>query len=254
MSPQHNFLPFAQTLAQASGDLIRRYFLEGVAAEDKADGSPVTLADREAEKLMHEMIMQQHPSHGILGEEWGEHQPGADYQWVLDPIDGTKNFVAGSFLFGTLIALLHQGRPLLGVIHHPLSHQLMIGYQGQTTLNGRPVQMRPAPALNQATVLCSGHHYVAQYQNWAGYESLIAQAKLFYTWGDCHGYYLLARGGADVMLDPIMSPWDKMALIPIIEGAGGIISDWQGGDPLAGTSIIAAHPGLHGQVLQLLNP
>jgi len=246
-------IDFAAHLAHISGDVIKPYFRADLNIETKADASPVTIADKQAEETMREAIMKQFPDHGIIGEEFGEHQPDAAYQWVLDPIDGTKNFVAGSFLFGTLIALLHEKQPVLGVIHHPLNAQLLIGAEGKAHLNGAPVRVRPCERIEEAVVLSSSH-WLAEIHDFEAYHQLTRQAKIYRTWGDCHGYYLLATGYADVMLDAEMAFWDLAALIPIVEGAGGKITDWHGGDALSGNSIIATNGTLHDRVVSLLNP
>ena len=136
--------------------------------------------------------------------------------WVLDPIDGTKNFVSGSLLFGTLIALLHHGRPILGVIHHPLLDEFLVGTEGQTWLNGQNVSVRACSRIEDATLLVTSHWTVHHHQNGAAFDALSRRVRLYRPWGDCHGYYLVATGGADIMIDPVMSLWDAMALIPII--------------------------------------
>ena len=248
------FIEFTEELAQASGDIITRYFRSGLAVDHKGDDSPVTLADREAEQVMRGMIQERFPAHGIIGEEFDNHQPDAAYQWVLDPIDGTKSFISGTFLFGTLIALLHNGDPLLGAIHHPVNQQLLIGTGDETRLNGEPVTVRDCQRIEEASVLCSYVCEVADYRDMAAFQQLICRAKLFRTWGDCHGYFLLGTGYADVMLDPVMNVWDIAALIPIIRGAGGRITNWRGGDPLAVDGIIATTGPLHDEIVALLNP
>lgn len=248
-------IQFAEHLAKISGDVIGPYFRTDINIETKADESPVTIADKKAEETMREAIMKEMPEHGIIGEEFGDYQPDAEYQWVLDPIDGTKNFVAGSFLFGTLIALLHQGKPILGVIHHPLNQQLLIGADGKSTVNGKPAQVRSCDSIDDALVLSSSHWLAEKVRDGAAYEALTRRAKLYRTWGDSHGYFLLATGFADVMLDPEMAFWDLAALIPIVEGAGGKITDWYGGDPIKGDSIIATcNADLHQKVVRALNP
>lgn len=246
-------IDFAAYLAKISGDIITPYFRADINIETKSDASPVTIADKRAEETMREAIMKRFPGHGIIGEEFDDHQPDADYQWVLDPIDGTKNFVTGSFLFGTLIALLHQQKPILGVIHHPLNAQLLIGAEGKTHLNGKPVHVRPCERIEDAVVLAS-EHWLAEIHNMDAYNRLTREAKIYRTWGDCHGYYLLATGYADVMLDPEMAFWDLAALIPIVEGAGGKITDWHGGDAISSTSIIATNGTIHEMVVKRLNP
>lgn len=247
-------IPFTQMLADSSGQVIKRYFRTHLTIEHKADASPVTAADREAEEVMRELIRKEFPAHGIIGEEWGSYHPDAEYVWALDPIDGTKNFVSGSFLFGTLIALLHRGRPILGGIHHPLLGEFLVGTEGQAWLNGQNVSVRACTRIEDATLLTTSHWTVHRHQNGAAFDALSRRVRLYRTWGDCHGYYLVATGYADIMIDPAMSLWDAMALIPIIEGAGGRITDYQGGDPVGGNGIIATAGSIHDEVVGLLNP
>ncbi len=251
---QKEFIPFIHELAQASAEIIRHFYLSGFTIETKSDATPVTIADRRAEEIMRDLIVRRYPQHGIFGEEFGAYQPTARYQWVLDPIDGTKAFVSNCYLFGTLIALLKDGRPVLGAINNPLVGHLLIGTGRETYLNENLVRVRPCHSIAEATLLVSSHWGVEQHQNFAAFESLARCVKLYRTWGDCLGYLLLATGGADVMADPIMNPWDIMALIPVIEGAGGRITDWQGNDPVQGNSIIATAGILHDEVIALLNP
>ena len=226
----------------------------GLSVDDKSDASPVTVADRNAELRLRELIGRKYPSHGILGEEFGSERDGADWVWVLDPIDGTKAFITGCPLFGTLIALLHQGRPVLGVIHQPVLKQLCIGDGRETTVNGKPVRVRSVRTLEQATLLYTERDTIAAHQKLAQFEALEERCKIVRTWGDCYGYLLLASGFADIMLDAIMNPWDLMALVPIVQGAGGVITDWQGGDVVTSDSAVAALPELHPEVLRVLNP
>jgi myo-inositol-1(or 4)-monophosphatase len=246
---------FIAELAQRSGDFIRPFFAQpDLVVETKADASPVTAADRGAEELLRNFIAQRFPSHGIIGEEFGSENTSADFVWVLDPIDGTKSFTAACPLFGTLIALLHQGQPVLGVIHLPILQQLFLGDNSSTTLNGRPVRTRATKHLADSTLLTSDTLYLAKYQNGPACDRVVSQAKLFRTWGDCYGYTLVAGGWADVMLDPIMNQWDIAALVPVIRGAGGVITDWQGTDPVNSTSTVAAAtPELHAEVIAALN-
>lgn len=253
LSPYHAFLV---ELAQQSGDFIRPLFRSAeLAVETKSDESPVTAADRGAEELMRRLIHARFPTHGVIGEEGGNENAGAEFVWVLDPIDGTKSFITGVPLFTTLIALLHQGQPVLGAIHQPTLQQLAIGDGRTTTLNGRPVRCRATTRIEDATVLTSDPLNPAKYQNGAAYDAFIRRARLVRTWGDGYGYLLVASGWADICLDPIMNPWDIAALIPVIRGAGGVISDWRGGAPYPAESTIAsATPALHASVVAALNP
>ncbi|MGL4651075.1 MAG: inositol monophosphatase family protein, partial [Caldilineaceae bacterium] len=244
---------FCEELTQASSAIIRKYYRQPYEVISKADASPVTIADREAELALRALIQERFPDHGILGEEHGLHQPDARLRWVLDPIDGTKNFISHSYLFGTLIALCENGRPLLGVIHHPVTGDLMIGDGSTTWLNGSPVRVRPCARIEDAVALSSAVWTHSDVVDSARMEALARRTLRFNTWGDCHGYFLVACGGADLMLDPQMSVWDLMALIPIIEGAGGRITDWQGNPAAAGSSAIATAGTIHDEVVRSVN-
>ena len=243
-------------LAELSGDFIRPLFAQpGLAVETKADQSPVTAADRGAEELMRAQIAKKFPTHGIIGEEFGPDRDDAEFVWVLDPIDGTKSFITGVPLWGTLIALLHRGQPVLGCIQQPVLRQLLLGDGATTTLNGRPVRCRATTRIEDATLLYSDPLTAAKYQNGGAFDALARRAKLVRTWGDCYGYFLVASGQADAMVDPIMNPWDIAALVPVIRGAGGVITDWRGGSAYpAESTVAAATPALHAAVIAALNP
>ncbi len=244
---------FANRLALESANIIRTYFRKELVVDLKLDYSPVTIADKKAEEMMRELISKEFPSHGIIGEEFGNHNPDAEYVWVLDPIDGTKSFISGALSFGTLIALLKNGNPILGVINHPILNEYLVGDNATSELNGGRVKMKGCTALKDALLLTTDHLNIEKYQNPKGFEKLIRKVQLYRNWGDCYGYYLLATGFADIMIDPIMNSWDSIALIPIIKGAGGVISDYQGNDPIAGNSIVVAGPNLHKEVIKILN-
>jgi histidinol phosphatase-like enzyme (inositol monophosphatase family) len=247
---------FTLELAQASGDFIRPLFgRHDIAVETKSDQSPVTQADRGAEELMRRMIQAKFPTHGVLGEEFGADRTDAEFVWVLDPVDGTKSFISGVPLWGTLIALLHHGQPVLGCIHQPVLNQLVLGDGTVTTLNGSPVRCRPTTLLEDATLLTCDWLTPAQYQDGAAFDRLARSARLCRTWGDAGGYLLLATGWADLVVDPVMNPWDIAALIPVVRGAGGIITDWAGGPAYPATSTIAAATlELHAAALRTLAP
>jgi myo-inositol-1(or 4)-monophosphatase len=249
---QEELLAFARRLAEVSAAVIRPYFRNGFDVELKADESPVTAADRNAELAMRELIERTYPDHGVLGEEFGSHLPDARYRWVLDPIDGTKAFVSGAYLFGTLIALVKDDRPAIGVINQPIVGDYLVGVAQQTWLNGSPVHVAACDRLEDAILLSTDHWNVFNHQNGPAYETLTRRVKRYNNWGDCYGYSLVATGGAHIMMDPIMNEWDLMALIPIIEGAGGRITDWHGGDPVTGLSSVATNGALHDAVIRAL--
>lgn len=245
---------FLHTLAEESARVIMPWFgNRELEIERKADESQVTIADRAAEQIMRELIRKKFPQHGIVGEEFGSENTEAEFVWVLDPIDGTASFTRGCPLFGTLIALLQNGHPVLGAINLPALKQLCMGDGQEAKINGTKVKLREGVALSQATLLASAIDTIRKYQSWERFEQLLERTNLFRTWGDCYGYVLLAGGWADIMLDPIMNPWDIMALVPIITGAGGIITDWSDNDVVKGKSCVAANKELHAQVMELLN-
>jgi myo-inositol-1(or 4)-monophosphatase len=240
-------------LANASAAIIKQHFRTGVTVELKADESPVTIADKKAEEAMRELISKRFPEHGIFGEEFGVTNAGAEYTWILDPIDGTKSFICGAFSFGTLIGLLKNCVPILGVYNHPILNDFLIGDNYTTSINGKITKVRECNNLADAVLLTTDHLNIEKYQNIEKFNSLTNKVKLYRNWGDCYGYYLLATGYADIMIDPIMSPWDLLPLIPIINGAGGVITDYQGKDPVKGKSAVAASWKIHSKVISILN-
>jgi len=247
------FFKFAKFLADESGNIIRKYFRQKITIDNKADQSPVTIADKQAEERMRELIQKEFPDHGILGEEFGTLNEDSEYKWILDPIDGTKSFICGVVSFGTMIALTKNGLPILGVINQPILNELLIGDNLSAELNSVKVNIRECENLSNAVLLSTDHLNIEKYQDKNKFDKLIKSVKLYRNWGDCYGYYLVATGFADIMIDPIMSVWDLMALIPIIRGAGGTITDYHGNDPVTGSSIVAASNNIHREVIRILN-
>jgi histidinol phosphatase-like enzyme (inositol monophosphatase family) len=257
---RREFVPFMHVLIGAAFGVIRPLFLRGVTVSAKADATPVTAADRGAEAAMRREIERRYPAHGILGEEYGEKR-GSRYRWILDPVDGTRAFISHCFLFGTLIALERDDgagfAPILGAIAHPAAGVALIGHRDGTRLYAadgaeRRVRVRPCARLEDATVLATAHWETGEQRGGEGSAALIRRARLYRTWGDCFGYFALASGGADVMLDPSLAYWDVAAIVPVVEGAGGRLTSWSGGDPLAEPSLIATAGPLHDEVLRLL--
>jgi myo-inositol-1(or 4)-monophosphatase len=245
---EREFVPFVHELIACALAVIEPLFLSDLAVETKDDASPVTAADRGAEAALRERIGARYPAHGIFGEEFGE-RAGERYRWILDPIDGTKAFIHNCFLFGTLIALERDDgdgyRPVLGCIAHAAAGVALVGHRGGTTLyrrdgSQRPARVRPGRPLAAATVLTSTPPGSAEQGGFAATQVVTRRAALARTWGDCFGYFSLATGGADAMLDPQLSYWDIAAVLPVIEGAGGCVSGWSGGDPLQQLSLVAS--------------
>lgn len=255
MTPSQDLVDLAERLADASGAVIRRYFRKGIEADDKADASPVTVADREAEAAIRELLAARAPGHGIVGEELGRENEGAELVWVLDPIDGTKAFITGKPLFGTLIALLHRGRPVLGVIDQPVLGDRWLGALGRPTLwNGSPARVRACAGLSLARLSTTGPQYFPPAAARA-FGAVAARAKLLSYGGDCYQYGLVASGSIDVVVEHGLKLHDFAALVPVITGAGGIMTDWEG-RPLdaasAGDVVAAGDPRAHAEVLAAL--
>jgi len=226
-------IALAARLADVAGAAIRPHFRSALESERKGDATPVTIADREAEKAMRAILGTERPRDGIIGEEYGNENAGASRQWVLDPIDGTAGFLAGRPIFGTLIALMVDGWPVIGVIDQPISGERWVGAMGLPTLfNGAPIHSRPCRELAEATLATTGPHYFDDHQG-EHFMSLAAKTdhKRMVMGGDCYNYAMLASGQLDIVCEAGLKLHDFAALIPVVEGAGGTMADWNG-DPL----------------------
>ncbi|MGE5547743.1 MAG: histidinol-phosphatase [Solirubrobacterales bacterium] len=249
------FIALADRLAEAARPVIRKYFRTPVAVDDKDDASPVTIADREVEAAMRAIIRDSFPDHGILGEEHGRENTEAEYVWVLDPIDGTKAFITGKPSFGTLIALAHRGRPILGVIDQAILGERWMGGDGHaTTLNGRPARVRACDSLSKAYAYTTGpEHFDAD--TLPAWERVRARVKQPRYGCDCYAYALLASGFVDLVVEAGLKPYDFAALVPVIANAGGTVTDWQGRALTIhsdGRVCAAGDSRLHAQALEVL--
>lgn len=230
-------IAFAGRLADAAGAAIRPLFRGNWSYERKPDRSFVTEADRAAEAAMRALIEAERPAEGIIGEEYGIRNEGAGRQWVLDPIDGTTSFIAGRPIFGTLIALLQDGWPVLGVIDQPVLHERWLGAIGRaTTFNGAPARVRPCPDLSDAVLGTTSPHLFSgdEVDGFMGVAKAVAERKIIYG-GDCYNYGLVASGHIDLVIEAGLKLHDFAALVPVVEGAGGTMSDWQGNPLDAGS-------------------
>ncbi|KAF8405285.1 hypothetical protein HHK36_010187 [Tetracentron sinense] len=225
-----HFVEVGNKVADAAGEVIRRYFRKSFEILDKEDLSPVTIADKAAEESMVSIILENFPSHAIFGEEngWRCKEKSSDYVWVLDPIDGTKSFITGKPLFGTLIALLHKGKPIVGIIDQPVLRERWIGMSGRrTTLNGQEVSTRACLKLPQAYLYTTSPHLFSGDAEEA-FARVRSKVKVPLYGCDCYAYALLASGHVDLVIESGLKPYDFLSLIPVIEGAGGVITDWIG--------------------------
>ena len=265
------FVATAVAAADAARAVTTRHFRAALDVASKSDRSPVTVADFEAERCIKDIILGRHPRHSFIGEETGETggetggahtgagdngDNGDEWRWVVDPIDGTKSFATGNPTFGTLIALLHRGRPVIGIIDHPALDERWLGVAGRTaTHNGAPCATADAARLADASLYATSLDIFAG-PALAAFNRLAAACKFRVFGGDCYCYGLLARGFTDLVCEASLNAHDYMALIPVVEGAGGVITDWQGA-PLtlhsSGGVLAAANLDLHQAALAELN-
>ena len=237
-----------QAVAEASkvaGEVALRYFGTGVAVEWKGDGSPVTIADQSAEEAARAWISARFPNDTILGEEFGLTGTGTGRRWLIDPIDGTKSFVAGTPLWGTLIAVVEGDDVLAGAINCAAAGELVAGARGEGAwCNGARCRVSTQSVLADSVILTTDERFPGRGARRDAWQTLAAEARVVRTWGDCFGYLLVATGRADVMVDDRMNPWDSACLMPIIEEAGGVLTDWKGRRTAFGGDTIATNRDL----------
>jgi histidinol-phosphatase len=246
-----DILAVAVEAAREGGRRTLAYFNAGAAVEWKADGTPVTVADREAEAAMRRVIARAFPDHGILGEEEGETRAGASHRWIIDPLDGTRSFVRGVPLYGTLVGVEVRGDAVVGVIHLPALDEMVAAARGEgCTWNGRPCRVATTSSLADALLLVTDERSARARSG--AYDRLVGATQIQRTWADCYAYALVATGRAEIALDPVMNVWDCAALLPVVEEAGGRFTDWRGRRTIHGGEAVATNGVLHDQVLALL--
>ena len=261
-------LDFAVDLAWRAGRLALSYFQMSPQVERKSDASPVTAADRAAERLLRETISRAYPDDGILGEEFGEERPSASRRWVLDPIDGTRSFVRGVPLWGVLIALEsavadrtpeprgptdRDRESVLGVIHFPALGETVYAANGVGCWwDGRRARVSDVADIDRALVITSDVVRTTEHGRPGAWDRLRAQAGMARTWGDCYGYALLATGRAEAMLDPVLNIWDAAPMATIVREAGGVLTDWDGEPSYTSGSLVATNAALAEEVRALL--
>jgi myo-inositol-1(or 4)-monophosphatase len=254
-----DFAAFVDQLATASGDAILPFFRTSLGVEDKGSAAgfdPVTAADRAAENAMRTLITQNFPAHGIVGEEYGNERTGAEYVWVLDPIDGTKSFITGMPAWGSLIALTRNGEPVFGMMHQPFIRERFSGDGGAAHYRGpagpRELHVRPCAALGDAMMFTTSPQLMNAADR-AAFGRVEDAVRLSRYGGDCYAYCMLAAGHVDLVIEAGLKPHDIVALIPIVHGAGGIVSNWEGGSAAGGGRVVAAGDRrVHQAALKLL--
>lgn len=248
MSEARSWMDAAEAVARVAGEVALRHYHRGVTVETKGDGTPVSVADRQAEEAARSWLEKHCPEDGILGEELGSTRPDARRRWILDPIDGTKSFVRRVPLWGTLVALAEGEKVLAGAAYFPAVDEILVAAHGAGCVwNGKPARVSAVSRLTEAVVLTTDARMGTPAQV-AGLDTLCTRAGHVRTWGDCYGYLLVATGRAEVMTDAVMAPWDSAALQPIIEEAGGVFTDWSGRRTAFGGSSVASNAALAAEV------
>lgn len=251
-------LQVAVEAAEHAGGVTLEWFQAGLDVERKADGSPVTVADREAERILRERLRDRFPADGVLGEEAGEEIGSSDRRWILDPIDGTRSFIHGVPLYGVMVGLEVGGEVVVGVLHFPALGETVAAARGLgCSWNGEPCRVSAEGELGTALVVTSGDGGSADPGSGlgarvAGLRRLADRAGTFRTWGDCYGYALVASGRAEAMLDPVVNIWDAAAVRPIIEEAGGVFTDWAGRPSHTSGHVIATNRTLAEDVREIV--
>jgi len=249
----NELLEFAVDMARGAGEITLKYFRQDPETSKKADGSFVTIADREAEKFLRQRILERFPDDTVLGEEEGESKGNSGRRWVVDPIDGTFAFVHGVPFYGVLIGVEVDDEPTVGVVNIPALDEIVYGAKGRGAfLNGKPARVSVTTGLEESLVLCTEFSACERYGFGAAAAELQRRAQATRTWGDCYGYVLVATGRAEVMLDPVMNLWDCAALLPIIEEAGGTFTDWRGVRTISGGNSVATNGLLFDEVMMIV--
>jgi len=250
------FSDFSIHLADESEKIIKKYFRTSLDVDSKEDQSPVTIADKEVELKIREIIKTHYPEHGILGEEFDQTNIESEYIWVIDPIDGTRSFIAGHKDFGTLIALVYNNKPIVGIINCPMHNERWVGIiNKETTMNNKVVKTSKTTVINES-YFCTSGLYLEDDHFKKSCDKIINKSKYYRLGGDCYMYGMIASGLIEIVLEDTLKTHDYMALIPVIEGAGGVVTD-KYGSPVTinsdGSIVASANKSLHNQIINIIN-
>ena len=249
-----DLLAFATEVAWRAGLATLAHFQTDITVETKPDDTPVTRADQEAERIMRDLIARRFPDDSICGEEFGETRTGARRRWIIDPIDGTRSYIRGVPLYGVMIGVEVDGDVVAGVLHFPALSETVCAARGAGCWwNGRRALVSDCTRMQEALVVTTDQESIARHGRRSAFERVRERAGTVRTWGDCYGYALVATGRAEAMFDPVVSIWDVAALVPIIEEAGGTITDWSGDASWKNGNIVATNAGLGREIRAILD-
>lgn len=242
----------AVEFAREGGDSTLNYFKKSFDLDFKSDNSPVTNADREAEQIIRKKIKERYPDHGIIGEEFGNENEESRVVWVIDPIDGTQSFIHGVPFYTTLIGILIDGKPQVGVIYAPAQNEMMSAAVGEGCyFNEGKAEVRACDSLSKATFLTTDFEHIKKHNFEKPFEELLSSTRIHRTWGDAYGHLMVAAGRADIMFDPILNIWDAAALLPIITEAGGCFTDVNGRETIETGNAISTNKALQPELLSI---
>lgn len=234
-----------------AGRLTLDYFERGVTAEQKADATPVTIADREAEELLRDLVKKHFPKDGFLGEEYGEEKGSSGYTWIIDPIDATKNFVRGIPIFANLVGIEYEGRMVAGFANIPAQSRLYHAVKGNGAYcNDRPIRVSTIDQLDDSQIIYSSVDWFERAGTTGFFLEVVRGADRTRGFGDYYGFTLVAEGAAEAMLEPAINPWDIACFQPIIEEAGGVFTDWEGNPTVYGRGALVGNPAIHAHLLE----
>jgi histidinol phosphatase-like enzyme (inositol monophosphatase family) len=252
--PSSLLLEAVSEVARGAGDVAMRHFQKSISVETKRDGSPVTIADRSAEEFSREWIRRRFPNDGIAGEEFGVELGSSTQRWLVDPIDGTKSFIHGVPLWGTLVAVCEGDEVLAGAAYFPALGEIIVAATGHGAWwNGARCHVSNVSSIGRATVLTTDHRFRGTPERISGWQALADRAAIAHDWGDCYGYMLVATGRAEAMIDGVLEDWDAAALFPVIREAGGVLTDYAGNPTPFGKSAVATNANLAREVRAILD-
>ncbi len=252
---KEELLQFAIYIARSAGKNTLSHFRNGVQVDRKADDSPVTIADREAEKWMRDRITETYPEHGIIGEEFGIQGENRSVQWILDPVDGTHSFIHGVPLYTTLVGVTIDGEPEIGVIYAPVTDELCeAALELGARYNGQDCRVADVRSLSRATLLSTDVTTIREQGLFGKFENLLDSCRLHRTWGDAYGHMMVATGRADIMFDPVLNLWDAAPLLPILQESGGVFLDLKGRASIDGGNGFSSNEVLAGNVISAMEP
>jgi len=248
-----DLLDFAISITEAAGRGTLDYYQTDLAVETKSDASPVTIADKEAEQFIRKAIQSRYPDHQIIGEEYSDKITSSPYKWIIDPIDGTKSFIAGVPFYSNLVGLEYEGEIIVGIANFPALNEMVYAGKGLGAwFNKKPAKVGSVSEISKARIMVTDFRDFEKREAWKTFKPILDSCRFHRTWGDAYGHAMVATGRAEIALDPFMNPWDCAPFGIILKEAGGFFTDWNGNDTIYGPNAVSSNPELREKVLSCL--